>query len=141
MGVIHDTYNRLTYAMVTVVVTGYWRQLSNQVASWPAVTIIVFGIIASMFLDSKVRKIPDGKLEAVRNWLTYLVILFITTMAYLLALALYGIFEEDTGNLPTLASVYKLIVLMMILSLLLALADIFSKFRAAATEKAPLLST
>lgn len=124
MTILEDTYSRISYAVVNILVTVYWPKLVRQERNWATVVFVVFGGALMMFFDAQIRRIPKGRCDAVKIVLQMVANLFSILLAYFIGIAIVGLFEEDTGNDPSLNSVYKPLLVMLALAVLMGLMKI-----------------
>lgn len=128
MGILEETYSRISYALVSTLASIYWKKLVGQVNNWPTLLLIIFGTIFSLFLDIKIKGLPRGKCNAVKTGLSMMLSLVNTLLAFFLSISIVGMFEDDETNEVTLDSIYKPILFMATLAVLLSLLNIFSYF-------------
>lgn len=129
MTILEDTYSRISYAVVNILVTVYWPKLVRQERNWATVVFVVFGGALMMFFDAQIRRIPKGRCDAVKIVLQMVANLFSILLAYFIGIAIVGLFEEDTGNDPSLNSVYKPLLVMLALAVLMGLMKILEFYR------------
>lgn len=124
MTILEDTYSRISYAVVNILVTVYWPKLVRRERSWATIVFIVFGSAAMMFFDAQIERIPEGRCDAVKIVLRMVANLFSILLAYFIGIVIVVMFEEDTGNDPTLDSVYKPLLVMLSVAVIMGLMKI-----------------
>ena len=101
-------------------------QLVNPVNHVPATMLILILVFAENYLEGKIHAISQPRLVLLKDLLSNIFIFVGSLLAYLLIALIIGFFQDDLGSVFTISSGYRIVILIVSISLISTLGKFFA---------------